>query len=279
VERRVDLGDGTRLAYVEIGPVEGTPVVLLHGITDSWRSFERVFLHLPASLRVFAISQRGHGNSDKPPHGYTAHLMARDVARFMDAVDLDRAVIVGHSMGAGVAQRFAIDYPERVLGVLLEGAFLPRPGNVAVKEFWVEVSRLTDPVDPLFVRAFQQSTLTRPVPVSFFETVVGESLKVPAHVWRSALEPMLTTDFASELRRIRADTLIVWGDRDAFTPRADQDELATAIACSRLTVYEGTGHSPHWEEPERFAAQLVSFVRTLRVQETDRGGNNVAANQ
>ena len=67
-------------------------------------------------------------------------------------------------------------------------------------------------------------------------------------------------DFAPELEKIEVPTLIVWGDRDTFTTRPDQEALNRAIAGSRLAVYDGAGHSPHWEEPARFAAQVASFV-------------------
>jgi pimeloyl-ACP methyl ester carboxylesterase len=173
------------------------------------------------------------------------------------------AVIVGHSMGSTVAQRFAIDYPSRTRAVLLEGAFFPSPHNEPIREFFKTVSAFTDPIDAKVVREFQQSTLARPVPSEFFERMVNESLKVPARVWKAALEPYLTVDFSDRLTDVVVPTLLVWGDRDAFTGRAEQDRLNRAIARSRLTVYSGTGHCPHWEEPERFAADVVAFVRNV----------------
>lgn len=94
---------------------------------------------------------------------------------------------------------------------------------------------------------------------------VAESLKVPARVWRAVFEGFLEDDVARELGKIKAPTLIVWGARDALSPRRDQDALVTAIAGSRLLVYERAGHGLHWEEPERFAADLVAFVRSLGV--------------
>jgi pimeloyl-ACP methyl ester carboxylesterase len=262
--KHVDLADGTRLAYVEQGDVNGVPVILLHGYTDSWRSYERVLPYLPQSLRVFAVTQRGHGDSGKPHGEYESRVFARDVANFMDLLGIDRAVIVGHSMGSTVAQRFAIEYPGRVRALVLEGAFMPRPANDEVRKFLDEVLALKDPIDPAFARAFQQSTLAQPVPPEFFETVVGESLKVPAHVWHAALQPYATTDFAADLAQVTVPTLLVWGDRDAFTGRSEQDALTGAIKTSRLVVYAGAGHSPHWEEPQRFAGQITSFVAGLQ---------------
>ncbi len=70
-------------------------------------------------------------------------------------------------------------------------------------------------------------------------------------------------DFVGELSKIRAATLIVWGDRDALCPRRDQDVLLKAIAGSRLVVHEGAGHALHWERPERFAADLAAFAKSL----------------
>ena len=261
--RPVQLADGTRLTYVEHGDADGVPVILLHGYTDSWRSWERILPHLPRSLRVFAVTQRGHGESDKPDGSYDSSVFARDVAAFMDAVGLDRAVLVGHSMGSTVAQRFAIEYPDRTNALVLEGAFMPRPANAEVAKFLDEVQTLEDPIDPVFVREFQKSTLAQTVPPGFFDVVVGESLKVPARVWKAALQPYRTTDFSAGLAEIRVPTLLVWGDRDTFTGRAEQDALIGSIGGSRLAVYAGAGHSPHWEEPQRFAHQIASFVAGL----------------
>ena len=262
-DRYVDLPTGVRLNYVERGDSRGTPVILLHGYTDSRRSYDLVLPLLPSSWRVFAVTHRGHGDSSKPESGYGPADFAADLAAFLDAMRIDSAVIVGHSMGSTVAQRFAIDYPTRTRALVLEGAFLPSPKNEAVREFFQTVSAFTDPVDPKVAREFQQSTLSRPVPADFFETIVSESLKVPARVWKAALEPYTRIDFSDRLAEIKKPTLLVWGDRDAFTLLAEQDALNRAIAGSRLMTYNGTGHCPHWEEPERFAADLTAFVRSV----------------
>jgi pimeloyl-ACP methyl ester carboxylesterase len=125
------------------------------------------------------------------------------------------------------------------------------------------VSRLTDPIDPNFVREFQESTVAQSVPQPFLDAVVQESLKVPARVWRAAFEGFLEDDFAGELDRVKAPTLILWGDQDALCPRADQEALLAAIAGSRLAVYEGAGHALHWDYPDRFASDLVAFCNGL----------------
>jgi pimeloyl-ACP methyl ester carboxylesterase len=258
----VELLNGVRLPYVEQGDPLGVPVLLLHGITDSWRSFERVLPHLPDSIRVFALSQRGHGDADRPAAGYRPQDFAADLAAFMDALELGPGVIAGHSMGASIAQRFAIDYPGRTLGLVLVGSLITWRGHPDFVELWDSVvSTLTDPIDPGFVREFQESTLARPVPPAFLETVVHESLKLPARVWKAVLlEGLLEADFSGELAKIQAPALIFWGDQDTLTG-GGQEALTAAIAGSRLVVYPGAGHGLHWEEPERFAADLTAFIK------------------
>jgi pimeloyl-ACP methyl ester carboxylesterase len=264
--KSVELPHQLKLPYVEQGDASGIPMLLLHGVTDSWYSFEPLLSHLPPSIHAFALTQRGHGDADRPLAGYRTRDFAADVAAFADALGLQPAMVVGHSMGSTNAQRFAIDHPERTLGLVLAGAFATYRDNPAVVGFWQStVSRLTDPIDPDFVRAFQESTLAQPVPQGFLDIVVQESLKVPARVWRATFDGFLEDECAGELGKIKAPTLIVWGARDAFCSRHDQDALLMAIAGSRLSVYERAGHALHWEEPERFAADLVAFARSLAI--------------
>ena len=262
--KSVELPNQVTLPYVEQGDVSGIPMLLLHGVTDSWHSYEPVLSHLPESVHAFALTQRGHGDASRPATGYRFCDFASDLAALMDALEIESAVVVGHSMGSSVAQRFAIDFPERTLGLVLVGSFATLRGNPGVRELWDSaIATLTDPVDPGFVREFQQSTLAQPVPQAFFEEVVTESLKVPARVWRAAFEGFLEDDFSGELNKIKAPTLIVWGGQDAFCPLSDQERLEGEIRGSRLVVYEGAGHALHWEQPERFAADLKAFTENL----------------
>jgi non-heme chloroperoxidase len=260
--RSTALPTGVTLDCVVQGSRSGVPVLLLHGLSDSWRSYERVLPHLPSSIRAFALTLRGHGDSGKPDTGYTPADIASDVAAFMDSLGLDAAVVAGHSLGSVVAQRFAIDHPERTLGLVLIGAFAVPRDNAGVREIQAIVETLTDPIAPSFVREFQGSTLAQPVPPAFFETVVQESLKVPAHVWTAAVEGLVSDESSAQFSTIEAPTLIIWGDRDEVCLRSDQEALRAAITDSRLVVYPGAGHGVHWEEPERFAADLVRFVET-----------------
>jgi pimeloyl-ACP methyl ester carboxylesterase len=258
------LSSGVRLSYVEQGDPTGVPVLFLHGLTDSWRSFEPVLPHLPASIRAFALTQRGHGDADRPAAGYAPRDFAADAAAFLDSQGLNAAVIAGHSMGSTVALRFALDYPERTRGLVSMGTLVRYQTNPVIAEFWeTVVSGLEDPIDRSVAREFQESTLAGPIPAAFLETAIAESLKVPARVWQDALAGLLEDEHVARLSDIAAPTLLVWGDQDAFVPESDQDLLLATIAGSRLETYRRVGHAVHWEEPARFAADLVAFVERL----------------
>jgi pimeloyl-ACP methyl ester carboxylesterase len=132
-----------------------------------------------------------------------------------------------------------------------------------VLELWQAVAQLTDPVDPTFVRDFQESCAARPLPDGFLEQVIAESCKLPARVWKAHVQGLLEADVPTDTGTITAPTLILWGDQDAFCPRSDQDALLAAIPGSELVVYPGTGHCPHWEQVERVAAELSAFAIAL----------------
>jgi pimeloyl-ACP methyl ester carboxylesterase len=258
----VRLADGTRIPYAYVGGSNGStpPLVLIHGLGDSWRSFETVLSLVEPHVGAYALTQRGHGDADRPTAGYRTDDLAADVAEFLDLVDIGRAVLVGHSMGASVAARVAVHHPERVAGLVMIGAVARPAANPAIDEFMKVVDSLTDPVDPDFVADFQQGTAAQPVPEEFMAMAIAESAKLPAHVWQAAVLGFTQTDHLAGLGSITAPTLVLWGDQDGFGPRDDQELLAASIPNAVLTVYVGTGHAVHWEQPERVVGDLVGFV-------------------
>jgi pimeloyl-ACP methyl ester carboxylesterase len=265
MQKFASLSTGVRMEYVEQGRADGAPVVFLHGVTDSWHSFERVLPLLPPSIHAFAVSQRGHGDSSRPASGYRFKEMSEDLLAFMEATGLRTATIVGHSMGASVAQRFAVDHPDRVSRVVLMGAFSSIYQDPVVGEFYTSaIAPLTDPIAPAFARDWQLSTLAQPMAPDHLDTIVAETVKVPARVWQEAFDGFLTTpDFTSELSAIAVPVLIVWGNLDAYAHRAAQERLLEAIPGARLITYEGFGHALHWEDPGRFAKDLLAFVSPM----------------
>jgi len=262
---RVRLSTGVTLSGAEQGEAGAPALILLHGYSDSWPSFVPLMQHLPRSLRVVAVSVRGHGDSDQPAEGYGLASLAADVAALLDALGIARAVVLGHSMGSLVATRFALDHPGRLDALVLIGAFRTLKGNAGFEEMCRDsIAGMTDPVDADFVRSFQESTLAVRLPDDFFATVLAESGKLTAQVWRAVAASLRTEDHSAELGRIAVPTLILWGDRDNFTGEAEQRALAAAIRGARLIPYANTGHALHWEQPERAASDIAAFLAGRR---------------
>lgn len=262
---RVIVADGVSIPYADQGSATAACAVLVHGLGDSWRSYEAVLRHLPDDVRVLAPSLRGHGDADRPDGGYTPADFASDLVALLDQTGVDKAVVAGHSSGAQVVQQFAVTYPQRARGTVLIGAPGPMRDHPGIADLDQIFSFLTDPIDPAFVRDFITGLFAGPVPAGFLDTLVAEGLKVPARVIRATWAGIREFDLSGDLGRIAAPTLIVWGDQDHLpvASREVQDEFLRAIHDSRLVVYTGAGHSPHWEQPARFAADLASFVRGL----------------
>ena len=261
VIKTVQLHNQLSIPYAEQGDYSGTPLILLHGYADSWHSFERLLLHMPDSVHTFAITQRGHGDASRPVEGYSSYDFAGDLEAFMDKLGINNAVIAGGSSGGFAARRFAIDHPQRTKGLVLLGSPLSLRDKPAVLELWDStISKLTDPVDKNFVQEFVESTFIQQVPQEFIETLVQESLKVPARVWKAVLEGLLEDESAEEISKIQSPTLIVWGEQDTIVSRNEQETIAVAIPDSRLVVYPGAGHALYCEEPARLASDLVAFM-------------------
>ncbi len=257
------LTTGPRLHYAEQGDGTGEALIFLHGYSDSWFSFSRVLPLLSPSYHAFALTERGHGDSDKPECCYTLDDFAADVDAFMEAVGVEKATLVGHSGGGFIAQRVAVKYPHRVGRLVLIGTAAEGSAFRGISELEEFVRTLEEPVPPEFVREFQESTIYRPVPEEFLETVVSESLKLPARVWRDYFEGMVLAD-AADLREIKAPTLILWGEHDLYPPREEQERLAREIPDVALKVYPETGHSVHWERPEEVVRDLEVFMKDTR---------------
>jgi pimeloyl-ACP methyl ester carboxylesterase len=257
----VTLATGLELSYAATGDESASVVVLVPGPTDSWRSYRPVLDQLPSSIRAIAVSPRGHGDSDKPATGYRVEDFAADVVSLLDALAIERAVVAGHSGSCLVARRVAIDHPERVAGLVLEASPFTLRGDAGLERF-VEsvVSDLTDPIDPTFARSFVAETSSDELASDLVDELTGELLKVPAHVWKEMFGELLAYDDVAELGCLAVPTLLVWGDGDDLVGREAQEMLVERIHSADLLVYHGSGHTPRWEDPTRFAGDVTSFI-------------------
>src|SRR4051794_23763437 len=184
--RRLHLATGLTTTVSESGAIGGsTPVLLLHGWIGSRRSFAAILPRLAVNAHVFAVDLRGHGDADKPPGGYDLSGLAEDVVAVLDALEISRAVLVGASSGAYVAQQVAVSSPDRVNGLVLAGA----PMDLRDRSPFISVlERLSDPLNPAWVRAFVAgfTDLDR-LPSWSVDVMVEDALRVPASVWLSSL--------------------------------------------------------------------------------------------
>ena len=253
------ISTGVRLHYAEQGDSAGQPLILLHGYTDSWFSYSRVLSSLSSIHHTYALSQRGHGDSERPTSGYDMADFAADVVAFMDVMGLRKATLVGHSMGSLAAQEVALAAPERVTRLILIGSGTDIRSE-DVLQLQQQVNALEDPVPPEFAREFQVSTIYHPVPDDFLDSAVAESLKLPARVWRAALAGQLAADYAAQVNRIQMPTLILRGDHDTIFSQAAQDAQVAGLANAVLKVYPETGHALHWERPSEFVSDLEEFI-------------------
>lgn len=261
---RGSLASGLTLSYADQGDAIDPAVLLLPGPTDSWRSYQPVLDQLPRRPRAVSVSQRGHGESDKPDTGYGVRDFAVDAVLLLDALGIGRAVVVGHSGSCLVARRVALDHPDRVAGLILEASPTTLRDDPQLAGF-VEsvVFKLEDPISPAFARSFVAETSSAGIRAELADLLVEELLRVPAHVWRRMFSELLEYDDMTELARIEAPTLLVWGSADTLVSRDMQAQLARTIPNADLVVYHGHGHTPRWEDPARFSTDIVTFTRRV----------------
>jgi non-heme chloroperoxidase len=262
-EQYIQLPTGVTLEYVEQGNTKGTAVIFMHGITDTWHSYEKVLPLLPESIHAFAITHRGHGNSSKPESGYHTKDFAADIAAFIQQKRLGSAIVVGHSMSGIIGQQFALDYPQLLEGLVIVASDPDIVNNPGMPEFQKEVEKLGDKIDRAFMVDFQKACLNKPIDTDYFDLLVNESMKMPAAAFKAAFNELGKVNYVAELKKIKAPVLILWGDADAFFHRDGQELLKKNISHAGHITYHGTGHAIHWEEPQRFANDLTLFIKSI----------------
>jgi pimeloyl-ACP methyl ester carboxylesterase len=257
-KKTVELPTGVTLKYVEEGPQNAPPLILLHGLTDSSRSWSMTVPHLAESYHVLVLDQRGHGDSESPQCCYAIPDFAGDVVAFMDTLKIPKATIAGHSMGSFIAEYLAVDSPERVDKLILVGAAASGVGNETLDWVLESVEQFTDPIDPKFI--VEWTSNPNPVDEEFLKRVKPETAKVPPHVWRGATLGLMVEDHGHLLARIKVPVLIIWGDQDSIFKSEDEETLRKGLPSAEFRVYEGIGHNVQWEQPERVAKDIAEFM-------------------
>jgi pimeloyl-ACP methyl ester carboxylesterase len=270
----VSLANGQLLAYMDIGPRDAPPVVLIHGYTDSARDWASLApLLAAAKFRLIIVDLRGHGASGKPECCYTRFDFAYDVKLLLANLKVDSANIVGHSLGSVVAQTFAELWPEATRGLILVSSTGTSFGadesagkvGGSTREWpsWLAgVARLQDPIDPesTFMRDWWKESM-RINPDFFSSRQRRDAAAIPAHVWRDiADETLLGDDLHLMLPRIRAPTLLIWGGRDTVMSEAGRNALRTGIKGNEVRIFPSLGHDLFWEDPRAVGSVMIIFL-------------------
>ena len=262
LKKHVRLSNGVRLSYVELGDPNGEPLLLLHGFTDSSRSWSLVAPYL-SGFRLLIPDQRGHGAADVPPCCYGSTQFAHDAKLLLDALGVERAAVAGHSLGSMVAISLAAEHPERVSSVILIGstALVPvRPGD------WLydNVVALKAPLDPSsrFLREWHPSNQPTPIDPLFAEAVEKEYLTIPTHVWRGVMRELADVPVGRHATDVKVPVLILSGGKDPLFPKEHHEALLKTFPKAEARVFAELGHNPNWEQPEAIAAEMASFLRS-----------------
>lgn len=266
LKHTVALPNGITLGVIEMGPAHGRPVVLVHGYTDSARDWAPLVGSLDPTWHLILVDIRGHGASSKPECCYDRIDFAYDIRLLLDALKVDRATVVGHSLGSIIAQTFAEYWPERTDRlVLVSSTGGTRPScpddGTPTMDFRREILKLHDPIDPDSAWMKEWWSSPTPVPEEFIRRQRVDSAHMPVKVWLAVLEQGLSgSDLQATLPKIAAPTLMLWGEKDPIFGARDRCSLIDALPTARVHVFAGLGHNPFWEQPAAFADVLVPFV-------------------
>ena len=270
---------GHDLTYRDVG--EGPVLLLLHGIAGSSRAWREVMPALAERHRVIAPDLLGHGESAKPRGDYSLGAYASGIRDFLGVLEVERATLVGQSFGGGVAMQLAYQHPELCERlVLVDSGGLGREVNPILRAATLPLAEYVMPVlFPSFVRERGdavsrflkdrgiRSGRAAEVWLAYRSLTETENRKAFVRTVRSVIDPGGQTVSAMDRLYLAAQvpTLIVWGADDAIIPASHGHAAHEAVPGSRLEVFEGVGHFPHVEAPERFVEVLLDFIETTPV--------------
>ena len=231
-----------------------TPIVVLHGWGAHLEAVAPILAALDGASDLIALDLPGFGESDPPPEAWSAGDYARFVGEFLDRLDVPRAHFVGHSHGGRVSIVLAADSPERVERLLLVDAAGLRPKRglryhrrVAV----AKAGRVAARVGGAPGRRLQERMRARVASKDYLEA---------SEAMRATFRAVIAEDMTERLPRIRASTLLVWGERDEDTPLWMAHRMEELIPDAGLVVLDGAGHYSYADAPGQFAAVARRFL-------------------
>lgn len=269
----IDGHGGVTLAVAEYGRPDARPVVLIHGFSQAGLSWARQLSGPLAEYRLIVPDMRGHGFSGKPPataENYTrSEPYAGDIAAIVAALDLDRPVLAGWSMGGiWTCDYLRVHGDTSVSGYALIGSFsatgkysppealAARNADPAVRATGILSCDLAENLDA--TEAFIAACFATPPAPSDKARILAFNMLCPPEA-RAVIRPR-EEDFRATLAALSVPALILHGARDRIVPRAYADQTAAALPDATCLVYDDSGHCPFWEEADRFNTDLAAFA-------------------
>ena len=269
----VEGGGGLRLHVREWGNTGGPPILFIHGWSQNHLSWaEQYESALADEFRLVAYDLRGHGMSEAPlePENYTdGGLWADDVAAIVDQLNLEQPVLVGWSYGAFVICDYlrahgqdrvvainfvegAVKLGEKAFGTLIGPGFL---------DHFVDATADDLPTNIRAMRAFLRACVVKPLAADDFETALCWSIVVPARI-RAGLAAR-NIDYDDVLCTLEVPLLVTHGREDTVVLPAMAEHVLATCATAEASWYDGVGHVPHMEEPERFNRELAALTHRV----------------
>ena len=255
---------GVRIAWERHGA--GPPLLLIHGLGYARWGWEPVLPGLAERHDVILFDNRGIGESDVPPGPYTVAEMADDAVRVLDEAGVERAHVVGTSLGGMVAQELALAHPERVDRLVLACTTPGGPNAHPMPQATVALLTEAASLEPaVALRRFVENALapstvaTRP---ELVERILAHRLATGQHpaAWAAQAAAGVAFDAYARLGALSAPTLVQHGSEDVVVDPRNSEVLAQLLPDARLDVFPGTGHLFFWEEPVGFVASVASFL-------------------
>jgi 3-oxoadipate enol-lactonase len=240
----------------------GPPLLLITGLGYGRWSWEPILEPLAERFRVLALDNRGYGESDVPPGPYTAAQMAGDALAVLDAAGVERAHVLGGSLGGAVAQELALRHAERVdrlvLVATMSGVTNMHPIPAPTLQLMAEAPTL-DPA--LALRRFVENALAPEPEQTLVERIVAQRIAHPPDPagWAAQTGIWATFDVWEELPELAAPTLVLQGEGDVVVDPRNAALLASRIPGAELRLVPG-GHLFFWNRPAAFAALVTEFL-------------------
>jgi non-heme chloroperoxidase len=269
----VEGGGGLRLHVREWGNADGPPILFIHGWSQNHLCWAKQYESpLADEFRLVAYDLRGHGMSEAPlePHHYTdGELWADDLAAIIEQLGLERPVLVGWSYGAFVICDYmrahgqdrieAINFVEGVvkMGEEAFGTFIG-PGFL---EHFADATADDLPTNIRAMRSFVGACATKPLSAEEFETALSWNIVVPARIRANLAAREIDDD--DVLQGLEVPLLVTQGRVDAVVLPAMADHILAICPTAEASWYDGIGHLPHLQEPERFNRELAEFTRPM----------------